>query len=95
MLAAMRRARLLIRGLVQGVSYRASTVDAARRIGGLTGWVRNQPDGSVVCEAQGAADKVDALIAWCEDGPPHAQVDRVQVIDVPTLNDEKAFTIER
>jgi acylphosphatase len=94
MLAPMRRVRLTIRGQVQGVSYRANATDAARRLG-VSGWVRNQPDGSVLLEAQGPADQVALMIDWCNDGPPHARVDDVKVIDVPIVNAEKGFTIER
>jgi acylphosphatase len=94
MLAPMRRVRLAIRGRVQGVSYRASAMDAARRLG-VSGWVRNQPDGSVLLEAQGPSDKIDLLIDWCHDGPPHARVDDVKVIDVAVVSGEKGFTIER
>ena len=91
---AMRRVRLMIRGLVQGVSFRASAAGAARRIG-VSGWVRNQPDGSVLVEAQGQADRVDSMIDWCKDGPPHARVDGVQVIDMPAVSGEQGFTIQR
>lgn len=90
----MRRVRLHIRGLVQGVSYRASAADAARRIG-VTGWVRNQPDGSVLAEVQGPADAVDAMIDWCKDGPPSGRVDGVEVIDAAPVSGEMAFTIRR
>jgi len=94
-LTAVRRVRLLIRGRVQGVSYRASTVEAARRLGGVTGWVKNTADGSVVAEVQGAPDAVDAMIDWCKDGPPAARVDGVEVIETPAVSGEKGFTIER
>lgn len=72
----MRRIRANIFGRVQGVSYRASTAHKARELG-LVGWVRNLTDGSVELEAEGA--NVDALIAWCRQGPPHAVVSRVTV----------------
>jgi acylphosphatase len=90
----MRRVRVVVRGFVQGVSYRASATAEARTLG-LTGWVRNQPDGSVVLEAQGASDRVDALIAWSKDGPPHAQVEAVEVLDVLVIPGERGFTIQR
>jgi acylphosphatase len=88
----MRRVRLEIRGMVQGVSYRANTERAARRIG-VTGWVRNQPDGGVLAEAQGAAERIDDLIAWCKQGPPAAVVESVKVLELPTVADERAFEI--
>jgi acylphosphatase len=71
-----RRVHLVIHGLVQGVFYRASTRDAAVRRG-LTGWVRNLPDGSVECVAEGEEGALQALVAWCHDGPPGARVERV------------------
>jgi acylphosphatase len=90
----MRRVRLVIRGFVQGVSYRASTVDQARRLG-LTGWVKNLRDGGVMLEAQGDTARIDALIEWCRDGPPHAQVEGVQVLEVLTEDAEQGFSIQR
>ena len=88
----MRRVRLIIRGRVQGVSYRASTASQARRLG-LTGWVANQPDGGVVVEAQGAEPRIDDLIEWCKHGPPHARVEGVQVLEAHTVGDEPGFSI--
>ncbi len=71
-----RRVRLVIEGVVQGVFYRASTREqAARR--GVTGWVRNLPDGSVECLAEGEDGALQALVAWCRQGPPGARVERV------------------
>ncbi len=72
------RARIRVRGLVQGVAFRQSTVDEARRLG-LEGWVRNLADGSVEAEAQGARDRVEALVRWCRRGPPAARVEGVDV----------------
>lgn len=88
----MRRLRVTVRGTVQGVSYRASAAAAGRRLG-VTGWVRNQPDRSVLLEAQGAAAAVDALVEWCHHGPPAAEVTSVEVLAVPTLPDERGFEI--
>lgn len=71
---------LRIHGLVQGVYYRKSMVDAARQLG-LSGWVRNRQDGSVEALATGPAAAVQALIDWAHMGPPAARVDRVEVSD--------------
>jgi acylphosphatase len=70
------RVHLRIRGRVQGVYFRASTVYEAQNLG-LTGWVRNCPDGSVEAVAEGARDKIDELIAWCRRGPSGARVENV------------------
>jgi acylphosphatase len=65
-------------GRVQGVYYRASTVQEAAKLG-LTGWVRNCDDGSVEAIAEGPRPKLEELIAWCREGPPGARVSRVEV----------------
>ena len=65
-----------IRGHVQGVSFRYSMQQAATDLG-LAGWVRNLPDRSVAFHAEGPNDAVDALLRWCESGPPPARVDSV------------------
>jgi acylphosphatase len=71
------RVHLIIRGRVQGVWFRGSTKDAAEQIGGITGWVRNLPDGSVEVVAEGERDTLEQLVVWCHDGPPSARVDVV------------------
>lgn len=65
-----------IHGKVQGVFYRAETEQMARQLG-LSGWVRNRPDGSVELLACGEANQLSALRQWCRQGPPAAQVDEV------------------
>lgn len=71
-------AHLLISGRVQGVWYRGSTKDEARRLG-LTGWVRNLADGRVEARVCGSREQVETLIQWCHQGPPAAKVSEVQV----------------
>lgn len=65
-----------VAGRVQGVFFRASTRDEARRLG-LTGWVRNREDGGVELVACGVAGAVDALEQWLWQGPPSAKVESV------------------
>ena len=89
---AIRRVHARVRGRVQGVAYRASTRHEAQRLG-LLGWVRNMPDGSVELEAQGPADIVEALLAWCRRGPSLAQVTSVDVTDLPTDPAATSFDI--
>ena len=74
----MSRKRIFVNGIVQGVSYRASTQEQARRRG-IVGWVKNLEDGRVEAVAQGSKDKVAELLAWCRTGPPAAKVDKVEV----------------
>lgn len=81
-------------GRVQGVCYRASTVDEASDRG-LTGWVRNLPDGSVELEAQGEEASVKALLAWCAHGPPLARVAGVAVEDCDVVPGERGFLQRR
>ena len=78
-MSSVRRAHLLISGRVQGVWYRQSTKQAADRIGGLCGWVRNLPDGRVEAVAEGPEEKIEALIAWCREGPRLASVRDIDV----------------
>jgi acylphosphatase len=70
--------RLRIEGRVQGVAYRAWTVEEAERRG-LSGWVRNRRDGSVEALFHGPQALVDALVQLCHRGPPAARVSRVVV----------------
>ena len=65
-----------IRGRVQGVWFRAWTVEQARGLG-LSGWVRNRADGSVEALFAGAVGAVERMVALCHQGPPAARVDRV------------------
>lgn len=72
-----------ITGVVQGVGYRYSCRAAALERG-VSGWVRNRPDGSVEAVFRGPRPAVDALLTWCEAGPPAARVTAVEVTDEAT-----------
>jgi acylphosphatase len=78
MITTHARVHLIIRGRVQGVFFRASTVQQARDLG-LTGWVMNRRDGSVEVLAEGPSDKVEELVSWCGQGPPRARVEGVEL----------------
>lgn len=67
------RAHLVIKGRVQGVFFRLETREQAAALG-LTGWVRNKPDGTVEIVAEGYRKDIEKLIAWCRLGPPMAEV---------------------
>jgi acylphosphatase len=71
------RARAVVRGRVQGVFFRAETRDRARSLG-LSGWVRNAPDGSVEAVFEGDRERIESMLAWCRRGPSLARVDDVQ-----------------
>jgi acylphosphatase len=74
----LKQVQLSVRGRVQGVFFRASTQREAKRLG-LTGWVKNRPDGSVEILAEGDEDGLKELIAWAQKGPSAARVERVDV----------------
>ena len=78
-MADLVRARFLVTGRVQGVSFRQFTIDEARALG-VRGWVRNLPDGRVEAEAEGERAAVEALLRACRRGPPPAQVDDLEVV---------------
>jgi acylphosphatase len=74
----MKRARVIVRGAVQGVFFRVEARDRARSLG-LAGWVRNVPDGTVEAVFEGEEDHVESMVGWCRRGPAGAQVDDVEV----------------
>jgi acylphosphatase len=69
-----------VTGRVQGVSFRWYAVQEAERLG-VRGWIRNEPDESVAGHFEGAADAVDAMVAWCRHGPSYAVVRHVAVTE--------------
>jgi acylphosphatase len=73
----LKRIHLVVRGRVQGVFFRASAQREARQLG-LSGWVKNRPDGAVELVAEGEEDHVKDLLAWAQHGPSTARVDRVE-----------------
>jgi len=75
---AKRRARVKLRGRVQGVWFRQSTKNRAQELN-LTGWVRNNPDGSVEALFEGEETAIKAAIEWCRRGPDLARVDDLQL----------------
>ncbi len=87
--------RVTVRGAVQGVGYRWFARETAIRLG-VSGWVRNRPDGSVELEARGPQAAIDALLATLHEGPPSASVCEVHTAP-RTSSDEfhERFTILR
>ncbi len=88
------RVHAVITGTVQGVFFRASAQQEARKLD-LTGFVRNLPDGTVELEAQGEADAVDRLLDWCWTGPPDAEVARVTSELVAAVEGDGVFEVRR
>ena len=72
-----RTVRVRVTGRVQGVGFRWWTQQEARRVG-LTGWVRNEDDGSVRALLHGPEDAVDRMLERLRLGPPGARVDHVE-----------------
>jgi len=69
----IQRGHFIVKGRVQGVCFRMYTQDRARELG-LTGWVRNQPDGSVEVVVEGREEILRRMEKWCAKGPRHASV---------------------
>ena len=72
------RARVLVSGRVQGVSFRDATRSQAEQLG-LSGWVRNTQDGQVEAVFEGVPETVQQMIEWCKSGPSSADVEDVSV----------------
>ena len=84
---------ILVTGEVQGVFFRQTAQEKARKLGVL-GTVMNKEDGSVAIVATGTKELLDAFVAWCKEGPPRAKVKDVDVKEIP-LQHFSTFTIER
>ena len=90
-MAELHRVRVVVRGFVQAVGFRAVARSSARSLE-VAGWVRNNPDGTVEAELEGAPDRVELLVDWFRHGPRGA---RVEAIDVERLQPtgEQGFSI--
>ena len=77
-MAERTRAHVFVTGRVQGVFYRATTRDTARKHG-VNGWVKNLDDGRVEAVFEGDREAVEAMVDWCHEGSPSASVDDVSV----------------
>jgi acylphosphatase len=91
MATASRRTHLWIEGRVQGVWFRESTRLEAEAAG-VTGWVRNLPDGRVEAVFEGEPAAVERLVRWVRRGPERAQVTGVELADEPPLG-ERGFRV--
>jgi len=86
------RASVIVKGFVQGVSFRHYTQQTAIRQH-VTGWVKNLPDGSVEGCFEGEEKDVRALIDWCRIGPQWARVDEVSVETGPFHGEFTGFNV--
>jgi acylphosphatase len=86
----MRRIIIKVYGLVQGVFFRYTTRKVARKLG-LTGIVKNMPDGSVYIEAEGTEENLSQLLKFAKKGPKYAEVSNVEYEYSAPLNKYKGF----
>ena len=85
------RRHVVVRGRVQGVFFRDTCRREARERG-VSGWVRNTPDGAVEAVFEGDPTDVETMVAWCRVGPDLSRVDAVEVREV-SLEGEREFRI--
>jgi len=78
---------ILIRGKVQGVFFRATAKDVADKLG-AKGWIKNTDAGDVEAMVSGTTKQLEAFLTWSHQGPPRAQVTKVESTDV----EETVFT---
>ena len=86
------RARVRISGRVQGVFFRDSTREQAQELG-LSGYVKNTPDGDVEAVFEGPKEGVEEMVRWCGQGPPPASVENVDVDYEPPGDDPRGFEV--
>ncbi len=89
---ASERAHVIIHGRVQGVFFRMETQKAARQYG-VTGWVRNLPDGTVEAVVEGPPGAVASLLEWCGRGPRHSRVDKLDITWEPFEGEYDSFEV--
>jgi acylphosphatase len=77
--------KILVSGWVQGVGFRWSALREARKLG-ITGFVKNMPDGNVYIEAEGTGKQMEAFLSWCNKGPGPGFVESVKTEVCPPAN---------
>ncbi|HOJ43320.1 MAG TPA: acylphosphatase [Syntrophorhabdaceae bacterium] len=90
----MKRVRIFVKGIVQGVFFRHFTTQQAKQLN-IKGWVRNLPDGRVEMVCEGSADSIEKMIAWSRRGPQGAVVEDIEVIYEEYKNEFSDFKIVR
>lgn len=84
--------KVIIKGRVQGVFFRARTKDTADKLG-IKGYVKNLPDGSVEAVFEGYNPVVTQMLDWCNKGPAAARVENVRVEPIDVLSNFETFMI--
>jgi acylphosphatase len=82
----VKRVSVVVSGRVQGIGFRYSCEDVAHN-NGISGWVRNLPDGRVEAEFEGQDADVEAMVSWCRQGPPMAWIESVEVSTLATTGE--------
>ncbi len=88
------RVHIFISGKVQGVFFRDSTKTRAKELG-VSGWVRNLPDGRVEAVLEGQKEIVEEMVEWCRKGPEYARVTGMEVIEENYKNEFDNFSLLR
>jgi acylphosphatase len=83
------RQHIVFYGWVQGVGFRYRAVQAAQHYG-ATGWVRNEPDGSVTMEIQGTEEQIDKVIIAIERGS-YVRIDHMDVKTIAVIEHDRDF----
>ncbi len=84
---------LTVKGRVQGVGYRYFAVQKGSEMG-ITGWVKNSVDGSVIIVAQGIEEEIKTFIDYLYIGPTRARVDQITKVKFNTLSDFNNFSVK-
>lgn len=88
-----KRIHVYISGRVQGVFFRYTSKELADQLG-VTGWIRNLPDGRVEAVVEGDEDKVDEMLEFLSKGPPLARVDNIEIIEEEYRGEFREFRIK-
>ena len=78
-------------GSVQGVGFRYRAQYAANGLR-VTGWVKNEWDGSVSMEAQGSEEQINEMLKFINQGS-YIQIDRMEYYEIPVVEDERSFHV--
>lgn len=89
----MKRVEIKVCGQVQGVFFRQGVKELAEELG-LTGWVKNEEDGSVKIVVEGEEENLQKLIEWCKKGTRWSKVEKVEIKKPEASNKFSSFVIQ-